>query len=491
MAQGSFEDGVIIKFNSDNKIEWAKTYKLGQAEKFNSIIRCSDGNYLISGLRGDAGTNFTFHIKYDQTGNLIEEYEKLHYNVNGQGEKKILETNDGGFIAIENFSTAITFPAENTVNNQEIVIETNGSTDGLLIKYNAEHKIEWAKSFGGEKVDSIKDIVTTKDGECIIVGNFLGDTITIPKEETLNNEEIALENAGNYANQFIIKYNSEGKISWAKSFGRQDSDDYFYSISKVADNKYVVLARFSNINGGVIIPQKDISNGSEIVIKNNTALLQFDENGFVNNVEEYPKLNLVAKKIISTKDNGYILAGSINGTQTISEEVTENKEKIILNSNGGYDFAVVKVNSNNKIEWAKTIGSKTQETYDYMKGITEIPNKRYLVQVYLTAKAIIPSDQTTLGEDVELLGNATLIYNSNGLVEYASSEVSSSSQYNSVVATSDGGQIAVGQMTGKLHIPAEQTSTGSDINMVSNGNTDMLIAKYNQEGKIDWISNIG
>ena len=491
MAQGSFEDGVIIKFNSDNKIEWAKTYKLGQAEKFNSIIRCSDGNYLISGLRGDAGTNFTFHIKYDQTGNLIEEYEKLHYNVNGQGEKKILETNNGGFIAIENFSTAITFPAENTVNNQEIVINSNGNTDGLLIKYNSEHNVEWAKSFGGEKVDSIKDIVTTKDGECIIVGNFLGDTITIPKEETLNNEEIALENAGNYANQFIIKYNSEGKISWAKSFGRQDSDDYFYSISKVADNKYVVLARFSNINGGVIIPQKDISNGSEIVIKNNTALLQFDENGFVNNVEEYPKLNLVAKKIISTKDNGYILAGSINGTQTISEEVTENKEKIILNSNGGYDFAVVKVNSNNKIEWAKTIGSKTQETYDYMKGITEISNNRYLVQVYLAAKTTIEASQTTLGEDFELLGNVTLIYNSNGLVEYASCEVSSSSQYNSVVATSDGGQIAVGQMTGELHVDGEQISTGEDMNVLSNGGQDMLLTKYSQAGQIDWIVNIG
>ena len=126
-----------------------------------------------------------------------------------------------------------------------------------------------------------------------------------------------------------------------------------------------------------------------------------------------------------------------------------------------------------------------------MKGITELPNNRYLVQVYLTAKATIPSDQTTLGEDIELLGNATLIYNSDGLVEYASSEVSSSSQYNSVVATSDGGQIAVGQMKGKLHIPAEQTSTGEDINLLSNGNTDALIAKYNQDGNTDWVINLG
>ena len=489
----TWADGVIIKYNNENKIVWTNIYGFKQADYFYKIIKLNNGNFLITGEEAIATTRYTMHLIYDREGNLVEEYRKIVYvnQTNTYGEEKILQTSDGGFVAIRNFNNTVTIPAENTVKNEEIIIETKGSTDGLLIKYNSEHKVEWAKSFGGEKVDSIKDIVTTKDGECIIVGNFLGDTITIPKEETLNNEEIALENAGNYANQFIIKYNSEGKISWAKSFGRQDSDDYFYSISKVADNKYVVLARFSNINGGVIIPQKDISNGSEIVIKNNTALLQFDENGFVNNVEEYPKLNLVAKKIISTKDNGYILAGSINGTQTISEEVTENKEKIILNSNGGYDFAVVKVNSNNKIEWAKTIGSKTQETYDYMKGITEISNNRYLVQVYLAAKATIPSDQTTLGEDFELLGNVTLIYNSDGLVEYASNEVSSSSQYNSVVATSDGGQIAVGKFKGRLHIAAEQRSNNEDIDLLSNYDADMLITKYNQEGKIDWALDIG
>ena len=494
-SEGSTSDGVIIKYNTDNKIEWAKIYSgvdtIINLDVFHSVTKLKDGSYIVSGTEGFGGIRKRFHIIYDDFGNVLQKFEQIIESPNDYYTQKILQTDDEGFVEIANFTNTVTIPAENTVKNEEIIIETKGSTDGLLIKYNSEHKVEWAKSFGGEKVDSIKDIVTTKDGECIIVGNFLGDTITIPKEETLNNEEIALENAGNYANQFIIKYNSEGKISWAKSFGRQDSDDYFYSISKVADNKYVVLARFSNINGGVIIPQKDISNGSEIVIKNNTALLQFDENGFVNNVEEYPKLNLVAKKIISTKDNGYILAGSINGTQTISEEVTENKEKIILNSNGGYDFAVVKVNSNNKIEWAKTIGSKTQETYDYMKGITEISNNRYLVQVYLSAKTTIEASQTTLGEDFELLGNVTLIYNSNGLVEYASSEVSSSSQYKSVVATSDGGQIAVGQMTGKLSINAEQTSTGKNIELLSNGNTDALIAKYNQDGNTDWVINLG
>ena len=488
---GSFPgrtNAVIIKYNNENKVKWFNKYQTNYNDGFTSITKTNNNNYVVTGWDNNGARKIN-HFVYDDNGNLIKEYKNLVQS--SSSESKILQTSDGGFVAIENFNYTVTIPAENTVKNEEIIIETKGSTDGLLIKYNAEHKIEWAKSFGGEKVDSIKDIVTTKDGECIIVGNFLGDTITIPKEETLNNEEIALENAGNYANQFIIKYNSEGKISWAKSFGRQDSDDYFYSISKVDDNKYVVLARFSNINGGVIIPQKDISNGSEIVIKNNTALLQFDENGFVNNVEEYPKLNLVAKKIISTKDNGYILAGSINGTQTISEEVTENKEKIILNSNGGYDFAVVKVNSNNKIEWAKTIGSKTQETYDYMKGITEISNNRYLVQVYLSTKATIEASQTILGEDVELLGNATLIYNNDGLVEYASSEVSSSSKYNSAVATNEGGQIAVGTLTGVLNIKAEDTSNNKEIKLTSNGGTDILIAKYNKERKIDWAINLG
>ena len=491
MAQGSFEDGVIIKFNSDNKIEWAKTYKLGQAEKFNSIIRCSDGNYLISGLRGDAGTNFTFHIKYDQTGNLIEEYEKLHYNVNGQGEKKILETNDGGFIAIENFSTAKTFPAENTVNNQEIVIETNGSTDGLLIKYNSEHKVEWAKSFGGEKEDIINDIVATDDGGSITVGRFAGDTITIPQEETENGKDILLENSGNFWNEFIIKYNSEGKVSWGKSFGSIHSNDIASSIFKMPNNKYIVTLQIGN-SVGYNIPQEDTVNGEELTINRNNGLLELNDEGLVEWATSYPLGNPgYFVNAISTENNGYLLVGKFSGEQTISADQTANNQEIKLTSNGQRDYLVLKFNKDNKVEWASQFGSIVDETDANIKSVTELSNNRYLVQVNLTAKATIPSEQTTLGKDLELLGNVTLIYNSDGLIEYASSEVNSSSQYNSAVATDDGGQIAVGQMTGKLHIPTEQTSTGKDMNVLSNGNTDMLLIKYNQDGRTDWAINLG
>ena len=494
MAQGSFEDGVIIKFNSDNKIEWAKTYKVGQAEKFNSIIRCSDGNYLISGLRGDAGTNFTFHIKYDQTGNLIEEYEKLHYNVNGQGEKKILETNDGGFIAIENFSTAITFPAENTVNNQEIVIETNGSTDGLLIKYNSEHKVEWARSIGGKQADTINDIAIDKNGNIVIVGQFTYNStenyIKIPAEETVNKEEIILTNAG-ATDSFIVKYTTDGLVEWADNPGGTGNYEAFKSICINQENKYLIFGYLGNTV--LNIPSDKTANGQSINVKGTSAIIQYNGEGKIEWAEGYMTgSNGYSAKIANTSDDGYIQVGLVNTNATsITADQTANNQEIKLTSNGQRDYLVLKFNKDNKVEWASQFGSIVDETDANIKSLIELPNNRYLVQVYLTAKATIPSDKTTLGKDLELLGNVTLIYNSDGLIEYASSEVNSSSQYNSVVATDDGGQIAVGQMTGSVHVPADQTSTGNNIDLLTNGNQDMLITKYNSNSKIDWMLNIG
>ena len=175
--------------------------------------------------------------------------------------------------------------------------------------------------------------------------------------------------------------------------------------------------------------------------------------------------NGYSAKRANTSDDGYIQVGLVNTNATsITADQTANNVEIQLKTNGSQDFIVMKMNSDNKVEWAGQFGSSLlDETATNVKAVIELPNNRYLVQVYLSAKATIPSEQTTLGEDVELLGNVTLIYNSDGLIEYASSEVSSSSQYNSVVATSDGGQIAVGQFKGRLHIDAEQTSNNERI----------------------------
>ena len=465
------------------KIVWGNTYELDFRQKFNSISKTIDNNYMVTGIYGSRDNIFyTIHLKYSESGELLDEKKNLIETPAFYGESKIRQTSDGGFVAIQKFDSAVTISAESTVDNQEIVINTNGKNDGLLIKYNAEDKVEWARRIGGEENDLFNDFEIDKNGNIVVVGSSIG-SLTIPAEETINKEEIILTQT------FVIRYTPEGLVEWVE----KPSITGNYELKNISinnKNKYILNVR--NGSRFDISADKTVS-GQEIRITENMANIIYNENGKIEWAEGYDTgTNGYVVKSSITSDEGYIQLGLFStNAKTIKASQTADGQEIKLTSNGQHDYLVLKFNKDNKVEWAGQFGSVGDETDTNIKAVIELPNNRYLVQVYLTAKAIIPSDQTTLGEDVELLGNATLIYNSNGLVEYASSEVSSSSQYNSAVATSDGGQIAVGQMTGKLDIKAEQTSTGEDMNVLSNGNTDMLLAKYNQDGNIDWSINLG
>ena len=486
-------DGVIIKFNSNNKIGWAKIYSgIDTASNYDwlhSITKLKDGSYLISGSENNTGKSNRFHLIYDNSGNLIEKFEQISTRTNDQGEKKILQTSDGGFVAITQFNNTVTIPAENTVNNQEIVINTKGSNDGLLIKYNEEHKVEWAKSFGGVGGDAIHDFIITSDDRIVLVGGF-NRSLLIKQEDTINNQEITLTGYNEWnSDGFIIILNMDGYVEKAEAlnFG---SDISNRSIVK-KDNKYIISGYAGS--SSVSIPGEKTVDGNPINLKGNWYVLEYNEQWKINWGTIYAtSTNGIPIKMVSTADEGYIQVGLFNTNATsIPADQTANNQEIKLSSNGARDYLVLKFNKDNKVEWAGQFGSIADESDTNIKSVIELPNNRYLVQVYLAGKATIPSDQTTLGEDVELLGNVTLIYNSDGLVEYASNEVSSSSQYNSVVATSDGGQIVVGEMTGKLDIKEDQTSTGEAINIIGNGSQDRLIAKYNSDSKIEWIVNIG
>ena len=492
-SEGSNSDGVIIKYNRDNKIVWAKTYSgvdtINNNDQFNSITKLTDGSYLILGFESQTGSHNIFHLIYDNLGNLVEKFEQILTNLTSQGEKKIIQTSDGGFVAIARFNNTVTIPAENTVDNREIVINTNGSYDGLVIKYNAEHKVEWAKSFGGEKEDTIQDFIISSDNKIVLVGVF-AKSLLIKQEDTINNQEITLTSYNEWNNDgFIIIFNMDGYVEKAEAlnFGSMIS---IRSIVK-KDNKYIISG-YAGSNG-VSIPGEKTVDGNPINLKGNWYVLEYNEQWKINYGTMYTTgTNGAPIKMLNTADEGYIQVGLFHTNATsIPADQTANNQEIKLTSNGQRDCLVLKFNKDNKVEWAGQFGSIADETDANIKSVIELPNNRYLIQVYLTAKATIPSEQTTLRKDLELLGRTTLIYNSEGKIEYTSSEVSSSSQYNSVIATDDGGQIAVGQMTGKLHIPAEQTSNDKEINLISSGNSNLLITKYNSVGKIDWTINFG
>ena len=268
-------DGVIIKYNNENKIVWTNIYGFKQEDYFYKITKQNNGNFLITGEEAIANTRYTMHLIYDKEGNLVEEYRKIVYvnQTNTYGEEKILQTSDGGFVAIQNFNNTVTIPAENTVDNQEIVINTKGKNDGLLIKYNEENKVEWTRSIGETGDDTFKNVAIDKNDNIIVVGNIgydystsgANNFIKINKEDTINKNEITLNIIGN-SDILIIKYNMNGLVDWADSLGTPNSESA-YKILINDENKYLISGYLGN--SALDISADKTVNGQNINIKGN------------------------------------------------------------------------------------------------------------------------------------------------------------------------------------------------------------------------------
>jgi hypothetical protein len=98
-----------------------------------------------------------------------------------------------------------------------------GSTDMFVVKYSPSGEVLWAKSAGGTDADIATSVAVDKLGNVYVSGYF--------KSPTISFGPTSLTNAGgNTYDLFIVKYNSNGEVVWAKSSGGT-GDDRAYGIA--------------------------------------------------------------------------------------------------------------------------------------------------------------------------------------------------------------------------------------------------------------------
>lgn len=149
-------------------VEWSSEFGEGGFENFESIIKTSDGGFVIvgeadikeeeGGSRGDG-----FIIKYDKNGKqewynaIVGEDTDMFYDV--------VESKDGGFYAVgKSFSSDLNF--ENTGN----------ISNAVIVKYDKEGNQSWIKavSDNGKQIN-YKGIIESPDGKIVIVGDKVID----------------------------------------------------------------------------------------------------------------------------------------------------------------------------------------------------------------------------------------------------------------------------------------------------------------------------
>jgi hypothetical protein len=300
-------------------IEWQKSLGGSGYEEAMSIIKTSDGGYIVAGsststnfdVIGNHGDADYWIVKLDALG--IISWQKSLGGTGYDVANSIQQTSDGGYIV-----------AGTTNSNDGDITGNHGSYDYWVVKLQASGNILWQKTLGGSWDDQFHSLQQTVDGGYIVAGT------------TNSNDGDVTVNHGSY-DYWILKLNSAGIIQWQKSLGGTD-DDIATSIQQTTDGGYIV-AGDSRSFLNVTIGEYDYWIVKLDALGNMTWSKTLGGSGVD-----------LAYSIQQTSDGGYIVAG---GSDSNDGDVSGN--------HGFNDYWIVKLNSLGTIQWQKSLGGSGED----------------------------------------------------------------------------------------------------------------------------------
>lgn len=326
---------------------------------------------------------------------------------------------------------------------------------------NAQEVWTWAKGGGGNTTDAGYGVATNLTGNIYVTGVFLSDTIIIGSDTLINkgNNDV-----------FLAKYDNEGNVLWAKSFGGKD-DDYGMSVSTDDFSNVYVTGYFKDTvfcNTDTLVSAGDFD--VFLVKYNSTGNPLWSVKGGGSNIDK--------GTAISVDASGYVyITGRFNSsTAAFGTEV-------ITNTSGGTDdILVVKYTPTGNVIWARNTGGTTEDkSYDIAADI--------FGNVYVTGwfySNTMTFGTTTLNNN-GFIDFYILKYDSAGNALWARSAGGSDEDEGFGITTDSAGNVYV---TGNFE---SSSITFGSITLTNHGvgQRDMLLVKYDSTGNVIWAKNAG
>ena len=340
------------------------------------------------------------------------------------------ETRDGGYIAGGYFSSI-------TIQVGDNKLTSKGSTDGLLVKYSREGKVEWATNVGGSSIDYINSVAETRDGGYIAGGYFSG-TIKVGDNKLTSQNQASM----------IIKYNSQGEVEWAKQVTEEASVD---SIKSTTDGGFIVIDSSTNM------------------IESSSNIIKYSSEGEVEWATSVGGSGYdYIKSVEETRDGGYIAGGYFYGNIQVGDITLESID-------GNDDGMLIKYSSEGEVEWATSVGGSSS---DYIYSVAGTSDGGYIAGGYFYSSKIQVGD-TTLTSNGNQDG-MLIKYKQDGTVEWAKNMGGTrSDDIYQLVSNSDGSFIVKASFRSSIQIGNYKLNKGS------------AIIKYKEDGSIEWAKNVG
>ncbi len=299
----------------DSNILWQRTIGGSGEDKLWSMVSTNDGGFIMGGefnsnISGEKTENSKggkdyWVIKLNNLGNI--EWQKT---IGGSGDDilwSIIQTIDGGYI-LGGYSD-LNISGDKTENSR-------GGFDYWVLKLNEFGSIDWQKTIGGDGIDRLRAIYET-DTEDLMIGGESSSGISGDRIEPITGIN----------DNWVIKINSTGSIIWQKAFGISNYQT-LTTLSETSDGGSIFSGNVQTSNMNSFWVVKITSSGN----------LQWDKiiGGIGDDI--HPK--------IAQTGLGYIITGA--SESNISGDKAEN-------SQGGYDYWILKLDETGNIEWQNTI----------------------------------------------------------------------------------------------------------------------------------------
>ncbi|MDR2457284.1 MAG: hypothetical protein LBD41_02235 [Clostridiales Family XIII bacterium] len=360
--------------------------------------------------------------------------------------QKILETRSfkiffsflAPFFCLSFFASIVN--AEN-VNAENVNAENVNAENVNAENVNAENSapsIEWQKSFGGSDYDYASSIQITLEGGYIIAGR------------SSSNDGDVTENHGKF-DYWIVNLDAQGTLKWQKSFGGSGFDSV-HSIQITSDGGYIIAGRKEFTESDI-----PLNHG-----KGDYWIIKLDSQGnllwqkFLGG-SDYDEANCIQ----ITSDGGYIIAGYSSSSDG---DVKVNR--------GGYDYWIVKLDSQGNLQWAKSFGGSKNEV---PFSCQQTSDGDYIIAGY---------SYSNDGDVVENHGKGDfwiVKLDSQGTIKWQKSLGGSElDEATSIQITLDGGFIVAGST---YSIDGDVTE--------NHGGSDIWIVKLDSEGTLQWQKSFG
>lgn len=321
---------------------FVKSYRLKENADTFGITQTSDGGYALTGSTWTptelCGYSM-FFIKTDKYGD--KKWSKLFHNCSSEGFA-ITQLTDGNIVAAGEVS------GEFRTDEEQSKLEGQG--DNFLVKLDGNGNNIWTKTVSQQSIDSPAKLLSTTNGGFVMSGST--GVLTGQPDVADVMHVLSLGN-----------FSTNGETNWFKKI--EGDENMVTSPNKTKDGGYIMIANIKLVE----------ENEQKV-----PALVKLDKNGeyewatgLENVATEIPnlimnadgksftvgtpnKLHLAFGQFITadqTSDGGYTALG--NYFSSVSQAGIT---KGIENAFGQSKFVGVKVNSEGKLEWARTITIK-------------------------------------------------------------------------------------------------------------------------------------